>query len=592
MPRFPYRKFFKGLGVSLVVILLLIAGAGEWFSEHYKQIILQKMPGLCTKATDSLYKVSVDNLRINVFTRKVTIYGLRLVPDSAVVDRRQREGRLPTMLLALDMPQVTLANVQWNNALKEKEISAARVELESPGMELYLQDSAAFAHQKIDSARNGLTDIWIKKLRIYDPRIVIHGNTTNDFVATAHGGKIWMDDWKYKPGMKDTDRFFSAASSTMRLDSLYYHRKGRLFAWGAASMKFETESADVTTDGLRYGPVASSDSLYKRIGHRAALYNFFAEHASLQALDWKKALSTGRISGSSAVLSHPSLDIYYSKVPPSDTAYRKGLFPDDMLHRILQRFYIPYVIFKHGSITYRELNDKVLREGVISFNDLDGVGLHITNDPAYVSTPVYLQTAGHLFSRSPFIVSLAFKAGDTTGQFSVNGKVFSVTEAQVKEPVNILAMTGINSLQMRRASLNINGNKDSALGNFTILYDKLRVRLKHYDTLSQRVKGRNVLSFLANAIFLYPSNPAPGERVRNANVTVYRTNDQPFFTFVWKVIFNAIQETAIRNKDLIARFRERKEKSMQKPKKHRLQKWLDRERNRQQSAGKGDVDGD
>src|SRR6478672_9393418 len=117
MPRFPIRRFFKGLGVSLVVILLLIAGAGEWFSEHYKQIILQKMPELSAKATDSLYRVSVEGIRINVFTRKVTIYGLKLVPDSVVVRRRMQEGSLPTMLLQVDVDEVTLANVQWNRAL-------------------------------------------------------------------------------------------------------------------------------------------------------------------------------------------------------------------------------------------------------------------------------------------------------------------------------------------------------------------------------------------------------------------------------------------------------------------------------------------
>ncbi|MBZ0097829.1 MAG: hypothetical protein K8F30_02015, partial [Taibaiella sp.] len=69
----PFSKKTKIiLGITAVIGILLVV-AGYIVAYRYKAIIHKALPAAVADATDSLYRISVKNVSINVLTRSVTL---------------------------------------------------------------------------------------------------------------------------------------------------------------------------------------------------------------------------------------------------------------------------------------------------------------------------------------------------------------------------------------------------------------------------------------------------------------------------------------------------------------------------------------
>src|SRR6478736_1543972 len=116
------HKTLRYIGLALVAIVMLAAIVGETFSRQYKARIMDRLPALAAKATDSLYDISVQNIRINIFTRVVTVYGLRMSVNLDVLQRRRAEGRPPHVILDVTVPEARVAGIKWNELKAEQSL--------------------------------------------------------------------------------------------------------------------------------------------------------------------------------------------------------------------------------------------------------------------------------------------------------------------------------------------------------------------------------------------------------------------------------------------------------------------------------------
>ena len=112
--------------------MLLIALIGAQFSRHYKSLIRSRLPALSAKATDSLYDITIQDIRINIFTRSVTVYGLRMSVNADVLERRRAQGRPPHVVLDVTVPRATVSGVRWNELSAERELDCRVVRFYKP----------------------------------------------------------------------------------------------------------------------------------------------------------------------------------------------------------------------------------------------------------------------------------------------------------------------------------------------------------------------------------------------------------------------------------------------------------------------------
>jgi hypothetical protein len=219
-------------------------------------------------------------------------------------------------------------------------------------------------------------------------------------------------------------------------------------------------------------------------------------------------------------------------------------------------------------VTYSELNGKTSATGTLDFSYLRGNITNVTNMPGVISQRsecnVYLQ--GKLAHRADVASVIRFPLQSKKGAFSLACRLKGLNASDIRGAVQAMAIADIKSLNLKDANVRMVGNEDSAWGTATILYDKLRVKLQRWNADDSDVHNRVLLTFLANKILLYESNPIPGEQIRTVAIGLPRGNIRSFFQVVWKGLFQAGIRTALREEgayDLV----QRRQAAKGKPKK-------------------------
>jgi len=93
--------------------------------------------------------------------------------------------------------------------------------------------------------------------------------------------------------------------------------------------------------------------------------------------------------------------------------------------------------------------------------------------------------------------------------------------------------------------MHIEGDERHAKGKFTMKYTDLKMSLLKMED-GKLADQKKTLSFLANNLLLYPSNPMPNGDIRTAECYLGRDPLRGFFALIWKDIFLGVKQTTIR----------------------------------------------
>ncbi len=544
----------KRLRIASVTILVLMAGyaaVGSAFSHYYKGLVLAKLPALAAKATDSLYDITVQDIRVNIFTGEVRVTGLRMSANLDVLQRRRAEGRPPHVVLDVTVPEAEIAGVKWRELKQERELTCRRVVFHKPQIRVQILPGWRDKPKRVPDASPTVSRVHAGRITIEDPSFDFrYAYGDEGFTVQSTGGLITASDWDYHPHKPfDTTRFFAARSADARLDNISYAYPGALYQFSLGSIHFRTDEPLLRLDGLRVKPAYSYAETYQKIGHRQNLYECNLPVVQLQGFAWKRLIAAEHaLIAERLVLDTPQLSIYFSKRPPPNPAPHPSLYPSQWLHRLSLPLRIGLVSIWDGSVQYSETNAKTAATGSLLFNYMRGSAVNVTNMPAAVADhancDVYM--SGKLAHRADISAVARFPLGSHKGAFALAGRLRGLDAGGIREAVQAMAIADVKSLQVPRAAVNMAGNEDSIWGKATIMYNRLKVKLKKFDDVDSDVHSRVLLSFLANKILLYEANPMPGQSLRSGSIALARGTTRSFFQMVWKGIFQAGIETAIR----------------------------------------------
>jgi hypothetical protein len=546
---FPHKLYRVG-GITLVVLAGVFALLGEIFSRHYKALIVERLPALSAKATDSLYHITIEDIRINIITRGVTVYGLRMQADLDVLQRRRAQGRPPRVILDVNVPVAHIGGVRWKDLSTERALRCRFVAFERPKIRVQVMREWEKPEPRRTSRRD-IEQVAARRIIISDPELDVRYSYGGDgFIVQSQGGRIEAEDWNFHPGRPfDSTRFFAAARASVELRNVRYTYPDALYRYDMDRISFDTRSSGGLILGMHIRPGMSYDSVYQRLGFRRDIYDCRLPVAALHGLNWQHLLTHHELLAKSLDLDTPEVSIYLSKRPPvNNMVAGPALFPHQRLLKMNLPLGIDAINISDGTVRYTEQHAATGLTGSLEFNYLRGVIAHVSNRPADIAQHPEARAAlfCKFMHRSDMAGILDLRLADTTGAFRLNGRVRNLSASQIRPAVNAMAVADIASLDMVDGRLQIAGNRDSSWGTFAIRYNKLKVRLQKWDADDSDVHSRVLLSFLANKLLLYQENPAPGEPLRVVTTQVPRGNIRSFFLMLWRNIYQACAKTAIR----------------------------------------------
>src|ERR1035437_2347505 len=98
--------------------------------------------------------------------------------------------------------------------------------------------------------------------------------------------------------------------------------------------------------------------------------------------------------------------------------------------------------------------------------------------------------------------------------------------------------------------MHVEGDESYGKGDFTMLYHDLKISLFKFKSDERKTK-KGPMSFIANVLLLYPSNPMPNKDVRKASTSFARDPNKGFIRLIWENIYRGAKKTAVRDERII-----------------------------------------
>lgn len=569
--RFPHKKFrFAGIAFAAFFVAFIIVGEG--LSYHYKTLIRARLDVLSAKATDSLYHISIADIRINIFTQGVTVFGLKMVVDSAVLKKLITTNAAPRAILQVEVPRAYVSGVKWTGLSKETKLDCKKVAFYEPRITVTILQNSQPPDPKIFEQEPMLQRVSAKDILIENPQLTLRGHdSATHYIIQTNGGKIQAKDWAFYPHKPyDSKRFFGATSANIELLNAQYSFTKNLYRYTFDKFTFDTKTSEASIQGLDIRPLMTQAEFYETVGFRRDLFNCKTPQVTFYNLDWKSLILKQTFFAGQITFSKPNFSIFYSKRPPLNPALGAlPPFPSQRLQEIPFLINVPIVNIADGTVRYGESNLKTGAHGTLEFNYLNGSFYNLTNRKELIDKQPLSRALlqGKFMHQAALGLVFDFILNSPKGAFSINAIVKELQASQLREQVEALATAELKSLKVSQAIIRIAGNTDSTHGRFSIAYNNLKLNLKKWDANDSDVHSLLLLSFLANKLLIYPDNPMPGDTLRLAHTSVVRGQTRSFFQILWKNIFQACIQSAVRNDgamDLINRKEERKSKPRQK----------------------------
>ena len=115
---------------KLIVLLFIVLGiaAGIIYYKNWRHNLLtKKIPQLVFLKSDSLYRITYDDVDVDEIEGEIHIKNLQLKPDTTY--KKPGDSTLPRDLLQVTVPEVHITGVKTDSAILNKQIIAARITL-------------------------------------------------------------------------------------------------------------------------------------------------------------------------------------------------------------------------------------------------------------------------------------------------------------------------------------------------------------------------------------------------------------------------------------------------------------------------------
>lgn len=548
------KKILKISGFALGGIIAIGLGVVIWFAQKYKKIVKENLPIWVAESTDSLYRVSVKNIRINVFTNSVTVKGIKLYADPDRLAYLTTINQQPTATYDINIPKVHIGGIRWDEIIANGSIGCNTVRVTAPYVIINQGPKADSTTKRKKTKGSNITDLFAGRLIVEQAKVAYMntaGKDTNKIIF--NGGYIHLSDWEYQPGVDvDTSKFLMSSSGSVYFDSITY-APGKLYKYKTGRTGFSSKDKRITIRDLGIEPQVDRETYYKITGQEGDIYT--AQFASIEAsgLNWPKLFNDQQLFINDLYINNSKLDIYHSRLPPENTESKLGNFPHQMLQKLKLPLNINLLSINNGNVKYTEVNKDTKMAGTINFGEIDGTIRNITNMEALWvdddTCTISLTGKFNQYTNMKTVFKLVLS--DPRGGFIVKGNLSGLEAYQISNQSKALAKLDVRSIRLRDFDMYISGNEAYAKGYFTMLYNGLKIKILEIDKQSQEVKNKGFLSFIANNVFVYTHNPMPGEDVRHVTTYVQRDEKKSFFNLIWRNIYNGMLKTAIRDPNIL-----------------------------------------
>ncbi len=463
---------------------------------------------------------------------------------------RTQHRSVPTTLSTVSIPNIEASGIAWADLLTHKSLDCKNVVVRDLKWTMHCHphpEDSLFVHDQKHSPK--ISRVTASNVDFVNPDITYHfQGVKENFECFMKGGTAGLGQFVYDyDHTKDTSVFLYARSGKVRFEQVVFSKPAGRYVIKSPDLDFETTPNSVTLTSVRIKKMNDND---KQTGKTKETYDVEIPRIKLCDFNWNRLIYDGVLRVPKCEASAPSISIRYIR-ENNPVNSRSGSYPNQLLLQVGLKTTIHELDITKGYFKYTEVTRKG-DEGTIEFTGVHGSFDNITNLPKAIAKrkACIIKLAGKYMNKSDVSVDFVLPLTDNTGRYTVDGYVTNLNGEDVTPQAQVFTIVKVTSFHLNRMNMHIEGNETYGKGEFTVLYDDLKISLFKFDTKMREGK-KGLFAFVGSALLLYPNNPMPGKEVRKVSTSFARDTTKGFVGTLWQHIFRAAKKTALKEKAIV-----------------------------------------
>ena len=551
--------------ISLLVIAVLAAGILIYLRtgklKDFEPQIIAKLQSLVRKGSDSLYRLNIEGIEVDVVKARIGLVNASLEVDSSVLIKMDAAEGAPDDIFRITLHSLYIDGLDPADLLDTKSIHLNQLNIDNPTIEVFHKKRKYNSEKRKDTTSlhkklaDQISSFSLDTLLIKDADLIHHNLAATNKKSevkdvSIHFNKILIDaTTEY-----DTTRFLFAKEALISLKDYSYRTSDGSYFLKADAVSISAPKNMMEIRGFSLKPAMSRTAFDKATGFRKEQYDITVKSIGINQINWWDLLNEDGLTADTMKISDSRVKVFLNRALPAPPKTKVGNYPHQLLMKLKLPVQIDKIKVAHLDLQYEEYNPKSGKSAEIYFDNTSGTISNITNQAGEIRKDQFMRVSAQTFFMhdAPLQSEFSFDlAHYKEGNFQVDMKLTGIDKEQLEKVANGLGLFSIQSLNIKRLEAHVDGNDKLGKGNVLLLYDDLKITPLKKDSDSKGgLKQRNLLGFVINSFVLKDNNPSGNEKPRNPNGQFVRETDKSFFNLVWKTILVGILETVGANPKL------------------------------------------
>jgi hypothetical protein len=521
--------------ISITVTCLILSFLAFSINDILSPFIGRKIKSAVITNSDSLYRLSFSDIKVNIFTGKLSLKGVIISADKSrsQASAQVYSGNAKTLLITgfhplayllhkkLEIENVTL--IDPNVALRILKVPKEQVH---NSQTLYEKISGSLKLIKVN-------ELFLKHVRLdYFDFSKPMSSVCHLKELDLHASDLLIDS----ATQQDTSRVLFCSAITSRVRNVSGYTDNGIYHYSFRNARFSTTNQKLIVRGIILKPLPAADFFSKS---KADRYTFDLDSLVLDHFrlgDWtsNQKLQVKKLSafnGGISVFSNPNGILLKDD--------RVATFPNFFMRQLQTHFSIDTVKVAGFAVHYSEFNEDPGKVGTLGFTDINARIQNVSNETETLSHNGFCtaRISTRFMDSGKVDLFFAFNMTDKVYAYNYSGHLAPMPITAVNPVLMPLSLIKIKSGQLKSLDFAIHSDQKGSRGTLHLLYNDLDV-----DLLNRKYHSKLINSFFASTFVIDHNNPDNSSASpRFAKIVYLRPRNYSFFKSIWETLLSGLK---------------------------------------------------
>ncbi|HEV7332567.1 MAG TPA: hypothetical protein VGN63_16130 [Flavisolibacter sp.] len=541
------RWLLLGSGGLVLFVALMI-----FLANFYVEPVLRKrLHTLIVDGSDSLYSYTLGSLNVNFWGGHVGVNNLRVQLDSSRYRQLKSTGKLPALVMQLDIARADIKGIGILSLLFGRKIVISEISSREANLKLnrYVknreEEGPAQQKQPLWKAiQPAIKDVRVDRIKLDGIKFLYKNEDGEEGkLQFDHCDALFENIRIDSAVVDDTSRMGYVENISFRLNDLKYRTTDSTYKLKAEWITYNSAQRLLQVEDFKLQPTIKNEDRIDSM--RKSWYTVTFDKVSFMGLRLDKYLQQNRAVADSVIFQRPTLAVYQDKLGQKNYGSKIGRYPHQLLLAARSVIDIKKFVASNMQIDITEKHEDTRQVGTLQLTDINLTVMNIVNDPVLIrQNPVSTADASGKIIGSPIQASFRFYLDSADGRFDVRGRIGATTAAQLNPVSTRLANIEVPTVQISSVDFFVRGEDYEATSNVQMLYNNLTLVFRKRD---EETGANQTRKFLTKILNRYAINTSNGGERKATDVRVARLTTQSFFGIIWKAVFEGMQRIMLKS---------------------------------------------